>query len=695
MTISRHLADFICVSGITLLAIGLGRLALHKAGMKFAASGERVIFSAGAGFGILSYSVFVLGASQLLYPVAIYILLGGCAVLAIAGWAFQKDSAILSFLRKQESTAPLSDSRNYLLSKQESTAPLSDSRNYLLSFLRKQESTAPLSDSHFRWNDRLLGLLLLAGLLAGFLLVLTPAIGNDSLTYHLAVPQLFLKHHGFCFISGNIFSQYPLNSEMLFLLGLVLRGDVLAKGIHFVMALFTLLGMWQFVKRHLSNTAFLFLPPLLFYTIPSVFETAHMAYNDLTLAFYTFLAIYAFTNWSETRETAWLILCGVFCGIAMGTKYSALLMPFVGCLGILCVCRHHNEMDPRVVLRLICAYGLCAVVVGSPFYIKNWVLAGNPLYPFFHEIFGAKGWDANQARYYDLFLQNLGMGRNLWDYLLLPWNLSFHAKMSSPQFDGILGPVFILTLPFAAGIRKFPVSMKIMMVYCLFSFLFWMFSAQQIRYLIPLFPFLCIMTGHILDLYRKQKLIFMLLAICVGGSLIFNGYHIIQDFRKIRPLRVGIGLEERDAFLSRMIPSYGMFQYVNTHLPKETKVFFIYMRNQGYLCDRPYYSDSMFESYTIEKILAQSPTIKEVCFDLKKRGITHILYDINYVTGKFSTFSDEAKAKFLAFQEAHLELVKVEKGRYHLFKVKGAPFTRNPFILGRLKTPVFRASFSL
>ena len=118
-----------------------------------------------------------------------------------------------------------------------------------------------------------------------------------------------------------------------------------------------------------------------------------------------------------------------------------------------------------------------------------------------------------------------------------------------------------------------------------------------------------------------------------------------------------------------MIPSYAMFQYINTHLPEDSKIFLIYMKNFGYLCDRPYYSDSMFESYTIQKILAQSSTPAEVYVSLKKRGFTHILYDVDYISGNLSTYSEQEKALFGVFQKRYLEVIRTEKGRYYLYRI--------------------------
>ena len=616
----QHSLNLGFILGLSLIAVGLGRLVLYKMSLRCLSTSEAFIFGAGLGFGILSYSVFFLGACQALYPLMVYLLLGIFALISLIGWKVRLSNSVKS-----------------------------GTENKRLGFF--EVATC---------------LLLLFCLLLGLLIVLTPAIGNDALTYHLGAPKLYLEYHGFYFIPGKLCSNYPLNNEMLYIIGLLLGGDVVAKGIHFAMAGFILMGMYQFTRRFIPNALFVFLPLLVFYSIPSVFINSHMAYNDLTITFYIFLSVYAFLNWLSGKQVQWLVIFGVLTGLSAATKYSALLLPFMGCLAILCVSRH-QEIDNRKALQFLGLYALSALVVGSPFYIKNWVLTGNPLYPFLYPIFGGTGWDIELSRQYDLFLKNLGMGRGLLDYLLLPWNVSFHAKMNSPAFDGILGPLFILTLPFAIWMRNTPAALKIAMVYCGITFLFWTASVHQIRYLIPTFPFLSIMVGYILGHFRSHRLVFRLLLILIVAGLGFNGYHIFKDLQVINPFKIVTGRESRNAFLDRMVPTYSMFQYINTNLPENSKIFFIYMKNPGYLCDRPYYSDSVMESHTMEKILSGATSPERVYLDLKNRGVTCILYDIRYIFGNRSPFSSKNRELFHAFQSKYLELIKTEKERYFLF----------------------------
>ncbi|MEI8172146.1 MAG: glycosyltransferase family 39 protein [Deltaproteobacteria bacterium] len=604
-----------------IMATGLGRLALGRFNNSFVTFGEQLFFSAGIGFGIVGYSVFILGLLQGLSTGLLGFLLVSLFLLSTAGWLGIKNNFPEWFKQKR------------------------------LSLL-----------------EMAFAALLLLCLAGAFILTLTPEIGKDALIYHLAVPKLFLKHQGFFFIPGNIFSHYPLHSEMLFLVGLFLQGDILAKGIHFLALLFILLGMYQFTRRHMEGNDFPLLSLLVFCSIPSVFVISHTANNDLFVTYYSMAAVFAFVNWFSRENNGWLILSGVFTGLAMASKYTALFLPLLGFLGILLAARHHRISNKRVLLLLF-LYGLTTTITGSPFYIKNWIMTGNPTYPFLYSIFGGKGWEPEQAGFYDLFVQNLGMGRTFLDYILLPWNLSFHAKMGSIQFDGLVGPTFILILPFAFMIRKLDKTLIIVTAYCLFTFLFWAFSAQQIRYLIPIFPFLAILTGLILSCCRREKVLLFFVMILLSGSLAWNGYHTIKDFSNIRPVHVIIGKEGREEFLDRMLPSYKMYDYLNHRLPQNSKIFLIYMKNWTFLCENECYSDSMFESYTIQKILSLSQSPDEASSELIKRGFTHILCDVNYIYGPPSTFSPYEKALFARMQREKLQLVTTH-GSYVLYRIK-------------------------
>jgi len=617
----RQGATIVLCAGFCLLAAGLGWFALGKIPLRFRAFPERLFFSTVTGFGILGYAIFLLGCLHALSPVIISITLVFLCLFSFAGWWN---------LRCHLFPAP-------------APAP--------------REKTI---------GETCAAVLLFLCIASLFLLVLTPETGKDALIYHLAVPKLFLKEQGFYFIPGNIFANYPLHSEMLFLVGLFLSGDTLAKGMHFLALLLILLGMWQFMRAR-SEHAYPVLSMVLFLTIPTVYLSSHTANNDLFITLYSLAAVFAFINWCEHAQPGWIVLAGICSGLAVACKYTLLILPLAGFFGILLMLQRHKS-DHKIVFRTLVCYFLALFIAGSPFYLKNWIVTGNPFYPFLYGIFGGRGWEAAQASSYDLFVRNLGMGRTWLDYLLLPWNISFRAELNSPRFDGLLGPLFLLTLPFAIGIRNVSIAMKVIAVYCLITFLFWASSAQQLRYLIPIFPFLAVITGSILTCYRKRPVLFRTLSLLIVGSLAFNVYHISRDFIKTSPVGVVIGTESREAYLGRMLPSYTLFRFMNTSLPPASRVLLIYMKNWTFLCDRDCYSDSMFESYTLQKILAHSSTAAAAAGTLKARGFTHILSDERYIYGTAGVFSEAEKTAFARLEKDYLQLIRSE-GPYRLYRL--------------------------
>jgi hypothetical protein len=593
---------------------GTGLLVLKTVQVAPDSMGERLFLAYALGAGVAGYAVFALAAGQFLYPAPLYLIIALLFALACTGWRGVEVTAALRVWRPPRG-----------------------------------------------WIERGALALLLLFLGAAFLLALTPEIGKDALLYHLAVPKLYLRHHGFYFIPGNAFANYPFHTEMLFLLALFLQGEILAKLLAFAVVPVILLGIRQFAMHRMEQNAYPYLSMLLFFLIPSVFQLAHMAYIDLYIALYAMGAVITFCNWYRERLAGWLILCAVFTGLALACKYSTLLFPSLGVLGVAWSHRKSEESGP--VLRDLALFLGVAFLVGCPFYLKNWVLTGNPLYPFMYGIFGGKGWNPELGRLYDGLFMYLGMGRGWLDYLLLPWNVSVHARMDSVYFDGFIGPLFLIVLPFLAGIRNIEPSVRITLLFCALNFLFWATSSQNIRYLSPLFPFLALTTGMVLTAYRPQKGVAILLGLVTAGCLAFNGFQIARDFMRIRPLGVISGGESRDEFLSRSLSVYPIYRFANENLPADARIFLVYAKNWTFLLERECYADSMFEHYTLKKILAASATPAEVYKRLKEKGFTHIMYDPSYVTGVKSMLSPEEIALFAAFRDKFLILLK--RDRYY------------------------------
>ena len=456
---------------------------------------------------------------------------------------------------------------------------------------------------------------------------------------------------------------------MLFLLALFLKGDILAKLVNYAFFLAILLSIRQFSLIIQERIASPYLCMLIFATLPTVFIETHTAYIDLAVTFAVLCSLYSFLAWYDRRERGWLLLCAFFTGIALASKFTSLMVPFIGFLGVLWA--HRHDEASREAGTDLALYILVTLLVGVPHYVKNWFLTGNPFYPFLYGLFGGKGWDPEQARLFEGMVLHIGMGRGLLDYLLLPWNLSVHARLDSMEFDGFIGPLFLILLPFLAGIKKPAATTRFVMIFCLLLFLFWASASQQLRFLIPIFPLLALLAGMVLTHFRDRRGIAIFLTTATAGCLLFNGRCDITEFNKFNPLRVVTGAESRDAYLDRTLSPYRMYRYVNAELPRDARIYLIFMKNWTFLCDRECYADYMFESYTLEKILASSTTPEEVLRQVRGMGFTNMMYDVNYITGEKSMLSPDEQSLFTAFRDRYLTLVKNDRF-FYLYRINPA-----------------------
>ena len=106
-----------------------------------------------------------------------------------------------------------------------------------------------------------------------------PPVDRDSLTHHLYVPKLYLKHGGIYEIPAVEFSYYPMNLELLYTAALYFCNDIFPKYIHFAFALLTAWLIFRYLKYRL-NTLYALYGVLLFLSIPIIVKLSITAYVD-------------------------------------------------------------------------------------------------------------------------------------------------------------------------------------------------------------------------------------------------------------------------------------------------------------------------------------------------------------------------------------------------------------------------------
>ncbi|MBC8285916.1 MAG: hypothetical protein H8E42_00425, partial [Nitrospinae bacterium] len=485
---------------------------------------------------------------------------------------------------------------------------------------------------------------------------------------HLAVPKAYLEAGGIINLPNNVFSFYPQHTEMLYLLALALGTDHLAQLTGLGIVFLLLIALHQYYRQNGSAT-YALLVPALFLSTPAFFTVAYSAYVDLQAAAYTFMAFYSWENWRSRKQTGWFYLMTAFVGAALATKLTAVIALPIAFLGVVM----QDETSPKKVLGQCLILALGTLLLILPWWGRNYFFTGNPFAPFFMQLFGGDqgmNWDLERSLQHFQYFSAYGMGHGILDFLLLPINLTFFGQPHSLKFDGQIGILYFLLLPALFGLRR---QSRPMVVVLSIFMVFWFTQTQQARLLGTPFAFLAILSIKGLEEWfspqsskvgKKGKNFF--LAVLMLG-LIFNTSLIAKAWAQVQPLPYIFQKESREPFLMRQIKSYPVYLSANHLVERDEKILLVYMRNLGFLMDKPFFSDSVFEDHTLKEIIDEGVYAGDIINRLKSMGITHMLFNHKFILGEYSAFSPGERGILKNFLALHAQRILV-KNEFFLYR---------------------------
>jgi hypothetical protein len=524
------------------------------------------------------------------------------------------------------------------------------------------------------------------------LLSWVPPISRDALVHHLNVPKLYIEHGGIYEIPSMPFSYYPMNLDLIYLIPLYLGNDIVPKLIHFGFALLTAWLIFRYLKRRL-NATYAILGAVFFLSIPIIVKLSITVYVDLGLIFFSTASLLLLLKWIETGfQLRFLALSAGLCGLAIGTKYNGLIFFFLMTLFVPFLYSRYSQNRSGSFIRPV-GYGILfftvALLVFSPWMIRNYHWKGNPVYPLYNNWFNPPAApskeivsdNAEKKGGVSLFTyRTLAHGEPWWQIALLPIRIFFEGKDGSDQyFDGKLNP-FLLILPIFAfwRIREGPKTLgrekKIFLVFAILFFAFAFFSTVlRIRYILPIIPPLVILSvfgirniAEAVKGFRSlagRKTGSVILSLAVMLLLAINALYVIDQFRYVAPFSYLTGAVTRDEYITQYRPEYPAMQYVNKNLPPESRLLFIFLGKRGYYCDRDYIPDTHGQVNRLYQLIKNSNTPHQVWLDLKKMGVTHLMIQIGVFNGWVNDLFDVEKRKFVkAFFTKHVSLLYSENG---------------------------------
>ena len=475
-----------------------------------------------------------------------------------------------------------------------------------------------------RWdnNDRILVILVIALAALQMIFGLTPLIFYDLQVYHLLAPSQFLSSGSFIHIPWNVQTNSPLALQLTLGMSLALDSSgQLAKLLFAIFGCLLCLGAFELIRPAGRKAGLI--AALLVLSFPEFWMMQTLGVVDLPIAG---LMIFG-TIWAKraVKGRMWhpAILAGIAFGIAIGSRYQALILT-TWILAALLAEKFITERklpDPRLILQLT-VIGLLVALLICPWLVRNYVHTGNPAYPLLQSVWGGNEWSTEQAAR----LNAEALGPRL-------QTLSTTQKVLAPIMALLVFPsngLFGTGLLLAALIAVFMPNrdLRIVALLGLGGLVIWGLirpaaGVPLLRYNALSLVFLLSATGGLLGSeVLPGRSGFKIAGVLTVGSFIVAMVHVHSIIPAAQSLT---DRTVRQALHQLSVPSWAAFDYVNDKLdPSRDKVLLI-GETRGFWLQVPYVAPSSFNGPQLDGIFGKLSTSNEWVETLGAMGITHLL----------------------------------------------------------------------
>lgn len=455
------------------------------------------------------------------------------------------------------------------------------------------------------------------------LLPLDASVSWDASAYHLTLPKLYLAASGFRPVAMNVYAHWPLGTELLFGVAMLVRDHVAAKGVHFGLGLATLYATYAGCRAfHRPESGWL--AAALVLANPIVLFEMGVAYVDLATAFFFTCGVLFAARAADTPDRAapfWL--AGVCGAAAAATKLTGIAAAgVIAAVALPAVIGRARRGDRAPLRRLALGTGIPLAALWLPWLVRSALDTGNPVYPFLWSWLGGPDWSAALGEQFAAWQRSIGMGRSPLDTALLPVRVILTGGGGYDRFHGDIGDFWIALLPLSLlGLRR-PIVRRCLGGSALF-FLIWAAGSQQMRFLIPVLPLWAIAAAvTLVGLAERlpapaRRAAPAALALGAAALVLAVGSRpYAGGLARLARLASGAAIEA-----PRVEP---VDRFIDSELPADARLLLL-DTNQGFFVEREYLADSFFEASQILDWLRPFESVEAVHRALVARGITHVM----------------------------------------------------------------------
>jgi hypothetical protein len=392
-----------------------------------------------------------------------------------------------------------------------------------------------------------------------FIVALMPEVGHDALAVHLFIPAHLLHRHQWGFDATTyVWAVIPLLSDWIFSITYMLGGETATRLINvgFILALSWLvrdLVVWAGGSAAGARWAV-----LLFLSSPLTFAEGNSLFIEAVWATFLVAGTLAILRACSTDSCQGKSLssAGALLGYALAAK--AVTFTFLPVLLLPLIWRYKTWLRGGLVKKIL--LGLCLFILfgGIP-YITAWWLTGNPIFPYFNQIFNSPLWpDSN-------FTDSRWSKGLSWDFI---YRVTFQSGNYLEATAGAAGFQWLLVLlpTFAilatSGHRR---GMGLVAIATL-SILLCFQSMAYLRYIFPAYAVLLAVIGIGISAIPttavlQVRLVYAAAATATLLNILFYsaGPFVYRDF----PIKAIFSDTHRESYLLQRLPIRNAVKLVN------------------------------------------------------------------------------------------------------------------------------------
>ncbi|MBU0952595.1 MAG: glycosyltransferase family 39 protein [Elusimicrobia bacterium] len=508
-------------------------------------------------------------------------------------------------------------------------------------------------------NFLLVIVLFIAGLVT-LVTALTPETFYDSTQYHLGVPLIWIQNHRICEIPTIQQSYYQMNMHILYVISILLKYSGLAKLLNYSFGLFSAVLVYIITKKYFSKKAGL-LAVALFCAAPIVMFVSSRSCIELPMTFFELLGLFAIFNWINSKKDRWFFAAAIFSGMALASKLTSVFGVISLIFAVLMYYVIYRRQEILHLLKIGSIFLLICFALVSPWLLKNYILIGNPIFPFKLDLahFQVQQVSKNAITSY---IDQAPIPLTIKNIVTIPWNTTMGKYQES-----FSGAAFLLLIPFLFFFKKTNKLAKIIFFYCIPYYLFWIVIGRcYLRFLITPLAFLSIVLAYyvteaaISNIFKN--IIALILIVFFGTNMLL--YMFFQKMSQ-NPLGVVFGMQSKMEYLfssrqSYPSPYYQVIDWVNNNLPQDAKIAF-FGETRPYYAQRRVLAHSAGDFNQVILWCKKVNSADELREKLAKERVTHIMF--NAPEGRrlncYDIFQFEPKDLeiFSAFWEKYLKMI--------------------------------------